>query len=46
MEAEMEAMRIQMAAMAKLLERYQAVTNADDAEMKDGHHRQHESEAP
>lgn len=31
----MEAMRMQMAAMAKLLEQYQAGTNADNAEMKE-----------
>ena len=34
MKAQMEAMRLQMAAMAKLLAQYQAGTNAEDAEME------------
>ena len=35
MEAQMEAMRLQMAAMTKLLAQYQAGTNAEDATMEE-----------
>ena len=35
MEAKMEAMSLQMAAMAKLLVQYQAGTNAEDAKMEE-----------